>query len=99
LELLAGEGQLNLSLRAADKKLDAEMRFKPLDLLAERRGGDVKTLGGAREMQLRRHGREITQMPDFHRNIMRQGLIKGQPASRQGSKPLPARIHPAGPAD
>jgi len=42
LELLAGEGQLNLSLRAADKKLDAEMRFEPLDLLAERRGAMLR---------------------------------------------------------
>jgi len=50
LKLLAGERQLHPFLRAANKKRDAKMRFKPFDLLAERRGRDVQTLGCTREM-------------------------------------------------
>jgi hypothetical protein len=65
LKLPAGKRQLDLLLRAADEKRDAETRFEPFDLLAERRGRDVQTFGRAREMQFRRDSREVTEVPNF----------------------------------
>src|SRR5665647_1960618 len=76
LELLAGECQLDFAFVAAREQRDAKIGFQPFDLLAERRGRDVQTLGGACEMQFRRDGGEVTQVADFHRRNMRSNLIK-----------------------
>ena len=104
LKLLAGERQLDFFLRAAREKRHAKMRFKPFDLLAERRGCDVQTFGRAREMQFRRDGREVPEVPNFHRKIMRLDLAKSQPCvgftARECKfcvnlvEPLPARGMP-----
>jgi hypothetical protein len=47
--------------------------------MAERGLGDVQTLGGAPEMQLLRHGHEVTQLSQLHdsfsRSIMSEEVL------------------------
>ena len=44
----------------------ADLRLQRLDLLGERRLGDVQPLGRARDMALVGHGDEVAEVAQFH---------------------------------
>jgi hypothetical protein len=52
----------------------AQARLERLDLLGERRRGDVQTVGGAAEMQLLGDRDEVPQLAQLHRDRLRLGV-------------------------
>jgi hypothetical protein len=53
-------------MTAPIEQSDANLHLELANLLAERGLRGVQSAGGAREVQLFGHRREVTQMPEFH---------------------------------
>ena len=64
-EQLAGAGERDLARRALDER-EPDLGLQALDLLRERRLGDVLARRGAREVALVGEGDEIAQLAQFH---------------------------------
>ena len=64
-EKAAGRGQLDVPAVANEQRAP-DARLERLDLLRQRRRGDMQTLGRAPEVQLLGDGDEVTQLAQFH---------------------------------
>ncbi len=79
---LPGRGELDAAA-VPDQQGGADLAFELLDLLAERRGGDVQALGGLAEMQLLGDAHEVPQLPKLHLVILfrlaisLEGVLRG----------------------
>ncbi len=70
-EAFAGVGKADRALGSAGEQLGAEQDFQGADLMAERRGRNIEARGGAAEVHLLGDHREISEVAQFHRMIMR----------------------------
>jgi hypothetical protein len=65
-EHLPSNGEFNLTFGPI-KKLRAQLGFQVPDLLTKRRLAQMQTLGGPAKVQSLGHGKEVTEVPKFHK--------------------------------
>lgn len=94
LEQPAGGGEFDL-FRAALEQRGADHGFELLDLVRQRRLGDVQTRGRAREAAFRRNGEKVTKMTQFHRVLsvsVRRITVAGATRHQSAEETSSARI-------